>query len=226
VSSERAALTLARIVRARGRAGEVAAEILTDFPERLTRLTEVLLFHPAAPDAAPRPARLRRAWLHKGQAIFHFEGCDSIADAEKLRGFEVRVPIGERMPLPPGKFYVTDLEGCEVWEGREAGEARETEETNAGRKASSVSDDSEFPPPSNAMEKPPASSASLASPASLLGVVRGVQFTGEAVAGTPLLVVETTRGELLIPLAEEICTRIDIAARRIEVRLPPGLREL
>lgn len=220
MSSARAALTLARILRARGRAGEVAAEILTDFPERLTRLTDVALCHPDAPEAAPRPARVRRAWLHKGQVIFHFEGCDSIAEAETLRGFEVRVPLEDRVPLPPGKFYITDLEGCEVWEVGETGE------TSAGRAANRVSKDGAPPPPSNATEKSPASPASFASPASLLGVVRGVQFTGEAVAGTPLLVVETPRGELLVPLADEICTRIDPAARRIEVRLPPGLREL
>jgi len=45
-------------------------------------------------------------------------------------------------------------------------------------------------------------------------------------SGAPLLVVDTPRGELLIPLAEDICTRIDTAARRITVVLPEGLREL
>jgi len=30
----------------------------------------------------------------------------------------------------------------------------------------------------------------------------------------------------LIPLAQEICVRVDTAARRIEVVLPEGLREL
>ncbi len=44
--------------------------------------------------------------------------------------------------------------------------------------------------------------------------------------GTPVLEVETARGELLIPLAEDICKRIDTVARRIEVELPEGLREL
>jgi len=39
-------------------------------------------------------------------------------------------------------------------------------------------------------------------------------------------VIDTPQGELLVPLAEEICPRIDIAARRIEVALPEGLREL
>ena len=59
-----------------------------------------------------------------------------------------------------------------------------------------------------------------------LGVVRDVQPTGEAIPGAPLLVVETTAGELLIPMAEEVCVRIDTAARRIEVVLPDGLREM
>ena len=45
-------------------------------------------------------------------------------------------------------------------------------------------------------------------------------------AGTPLLQVETANGELMIPLAEDICTLIEITARRIEVRLPQGLGEL
>jgi ribosomal 30S subunit maturation factor RimM len=41
-----------------------------------------------------------------------------------------------------------------------------------------------------------------------------------------ILVVGVPAGELLIPLAAEICTLIDTASRRIEVRLPEGLREL
>ena len=53
-----------------------------------------------------------------------------------------------------------------------------------------------------------------------------MEFTGENIAGTPLLVVESPEGELLVPFAETICTRIDLAARRIEVVLPEGLREL
>ena len=60
----------------------------------------------------------------------------------------------------------------------------------------------------------------------MIGKVSDVQFTGEDVSGTPVLVVDTRTGELLIPLAEDICTRIDVVARRIDVSLPEGLREL
>ena len=171
-------VTLARILRPRGLKGEVAAEVLTDFPERLTTLREVWLWDGAG---AVRRAAVRACWLHQDRAIFHFEGCDSSNDAEKLRGWQVQVELSERVKLSPGKYFVSDLIGCEVWE------------CSAGLEAGTP-----------------------------LGTVRDVQFTG----GAPLLVVETSRGELLIPLAGEICRLIDSAARRIEVVLPEGLREL
>ena len=179
-------VTLARIVRPRGRKGEVAAQILTDFPQRLKNLRQVWLARPgrlAGAGAEERQARVRVCWLspsHGGQAIFHFEGCDSISDAEKLVGFEVQVPLSERARLSSRQHYVSDLVGCEVWE-REAG---------------------------GAMER--------------LGTVRDVEFPG----GTPLLAVDSSSGEILIPLAEEICVLIDPARRRIEVVLPEGLRDL
>jgi 16S rRNA processing protein RimM len=169
-------VTLARTLRARGRRGEVAAEILTDFPERLTRLEKVYLWDGTRP---PREVRVRRCWLHHGQAIFHFEGCDSIAEAEKLAKLDVQVPPEDRVALPQGRYYITDLIGCAVVEG-----------------------------------------------AARVGVVQDVQLTGEEVPGAPLLVVETAEGELLLPMAQEICVRIDTAAREIEVVLPGGLREL
>lgn len=174
-------VTLARILRPHGHRGEVAAEILTDFPERLTRLTSAEL---AGGKNPPRSVAIRSCWLSKsrgGQAIFHFDDCDSISDAKLLAGLEVQVPIAERISLPAGTYYVTDLIGCEAFEA------------GSGNK---------------------------------LGVVRDIQFTGESIAGTPNLVVAMPGGELLIPLAAQICTRIDTAARRIEVSLPDGLREL
>ena len=70
------------------------------------------------------------------------------------------------------------------------------------------------------------SPCSLAEAPALLGTVRDVQFSGEEISGTPLLEVETPGGEILIPLAMDICTKIDTVARRIDVVLPDGLRDL
>jgi 16S rRNA processing protein RimM len=189
---------VARILRARGNKGEVAAEILTDFPERLTRLKEIFVGN-ADGKNEPRPMALKSCWLsqnHGGQAVFHFEGCNSISEAEKFRGLEVLLPLEQRMTLPVGQYFVTDLIGCSVFENPAA---------------------------------PPIVSSSpclLAEAPSLLGTVRDVQFPGEEISGTPLLEVETSQGEVLIPLAVDICKKIDPAARRIDVILPEGLRDL
>jgi 16S rRNA processing protein RimM len=173
-SEENERLTLARVVRPHGIRGEVAATILTDFPERLTKLREVWLWDGRT---EPRRAEILKCWLSPsrgGHAIIHFAGVDSMNAAEKLRGLEVQVPLSTRTPLPASSYYISELVGCEVW-GR-------------GEK---------------------------------LGVVKDVQQVG-----TPVLSIDTPEGELLVPLAQEICTKIDTATRRIEVKLPEGLREL
>lgn len=109
-------VTLARVLRPRGLRGEVAAEILTDFPERLTKLREVWL---ADGRNAPRRVRVRKCWLSPsrgGQAIFLFADVESVESAEKLRGLEIQVPLEQRVKLAEGSYFVSDLVGCEIWE--------------------------------------------------------------------------------------------------------------
>lgn len=173
-------VSLARIARPQGRRGEVAATVLTDFPEHLLELRRVFLSHGSS---EPRVVEVRSCRLEPSRrvAVFHFEGSDSIDDAEKLVGFEVQVPIEERLPAPPGSYYISDLVGCDVF----------------------------------------APGATVP-----LGRVADVQPVGEQTPGTPLLVVETGQGELLIPLAMDICREIDLARRRIVAELPEGLAEM
>jgi 16S rRNA processing protein RimM len=57
---------------------------------------------------------------------------------------------------------------------------------------------------------------------SAVGVVTAV----EGDLGGSRLVVETPDGEVLIPLATEICTTIDVAGKRIVIVPPEGLLEL
>src|SRR5258708_335856 len=146
----------------------------------------------------PRRLSLQSCWLsqnHRGQAVFHFAGCSSISDAEKFRGLDVLLPIEQRVTLPAGQYFISDLIGCSVFE--------------CAREASPVA----------------SSPCSMSTAPLLLGSVTDVQFTGEGVSGTPVLAVNAREGELLIPLAEDICTRIDTVARRIEALPPEGLRE-
>jgi 16S rRNA processing protein RimM len=55
-----------------------------------------------------------------------------------------------------------------------------------------------------------------------LGPVVKVQLD----AGVPLLIVEGARGEILVPFTEEICRRVDTAAKVIAIAPPEGLVEL
>ncbi len=95
-------------------------------------------------------------------------------------GLEVQVPRADRVKLPAGSYYISDLVGCAV---------REKDGSD-------------------------------------MGIVREVEIHGDEISGTPNLVVDTARGELLIPLAQEICVDVDTAAQRIVVVLPEGLRDL
>ena len=188
-------VTIARILRPRGNKGEISAELLTDFPDRLKTFREVFL---AGDKATPHSVQLKSFWAdrnHPGFGVFHFEGVSSITEAERLRGLEVQIPFEQRVSLPSGKYFVTDLISCSVFELP-----------------------SSLPPVSS-------SPCSLSEAPALLGTVRDVFFPGESQPGTPLLSVDTLTGELLVPLAEDICKKIDIAARRIEVLLPEGLRD-
>ena len=165
-------VTVARIRRFQGRRGEVAAELLTDFPERFRPGASFQLWKEGQPR---REACLEECWPHKGGIILKFAGVADISGAQQLAGWEVQVPYEERMPLPASAVYLSDLEGCTVVEKGEA-----------------------------------------------LGKVQRVE-TG---TGTALLVVATERGELLVPFAEAICKRVDVAAKVVEVDLPEGLRDL
>jgi 16S rRNA processing protein RimM len=169
-------VAVARIARPQGRRGEVAAEVLSDFPERLLEMKTVFLRDSGG---APEAMQLEDAWPHKGRIILKFAGVDSINDAERLRGREVLIPGSQRGPLTEHQYWVSDLEGCRVLVERNG------TTTEVGR---------------------------------VVGV--------DAAGGAEVLRVESARGEVLIPLAQEICTRIDTESKVIWIDPPEDLLEL
>ena len=104
-------VTVAILGKARGNRGEISALPLSK-PERYQALREVYLF------GSGERYELESAWFHDAALILKFRGIDSISDAEKLRGAEVRVPWSERVPLEPDEFFQSDLIGCEVMDRR------------------------------------------------------------------------------------------------------------
>jgi len=114
-----------------------------------------------------------------GRFVMKFAGIDSIEDAEKIIGAELRVPESEIPAAEEGSFYTFHLRGCRVYAAHSGGDE-------------------------------------------YIGDVTDIVDGG----GTQLLQVGSGKDETLIPFAESIVKKVDLAARRIEVELPKGLREL
>ena len=108
-------VTVALLGKTRGNRGELTALALSSKPERYEIVREVYLFGPGAPESGEKQ-EVESAWFHHGTLILKFRGVDSISDAERLCGCEVRVPIAERARLEEGEFFESDLIGCEVVE--------------------------------------------------------------------------------------------------------------
>ncbi len=85
---------------------------MSDRPERFQDLGRVYLFGggPAA------QFEVESARIVPGSVIFKFRGIDSMDDADRWRGAEVRIPREERLEPEPGEFFIGDLIGCEVIE--------------------------------------------------------------------------------------------------------------
>jgi 16S rRNA processing protein RimM len=114
-------ITLARVVKAQGRHGEVAAEVRSDVPDRFREGMKLLALPPDS-DAGRRELEIEDLWPHKGLLVLKFRGIDSISQSEALVGSELQLPSERRAHLEPGWNYVSDLVGCAVFDrGREIG---------------------------------------------------------------------------------------------------------
>lgn len=119
-----ALVAIARIVKPRGIKGEVAAELLTDFPERFEGLDRVTVNFG---DGTSRDLEIEDHWLQAGRIVIKFNGFDSIDESEKLRDAEVCVAESDAVELGEGEYYDWQLAGCAVRDidGSEIGTVRE-----------------------------------------------------------------------------------------------------
>jgi 16S rRNA processing protein RimM len=113
-------VTIARLLRARGNKGELAALSLSN---RLAEVKHVIVNN--------APMDVEHFWTHGDRAIFKFKGVDTISDAERLAGADVQVPLDERPTASEGEYYQSDLVGCRVLDqtGRVLGTVRDFQET-------------------------------------------------------------------------------------------------
>ncbi len=170
-------IILARVAKTQGRHGEVAADLFTDFPERFADRRKLFAWQERT---GTQELELEDFWMHKGGVVLKFVGIDTISDAERLIGAEIRVPRSQRAALEEGAVYISDLKGCTVSATVGASAARE------------------------------------------IGQVDNVQF---AAGAAPLLVIKQGEREHLVPFVERFVVRLDVAAKRMELKLPEGMLE-
>jgi len=122
-------IAVARVVKTRGVRGEVAAHLLTDFPERFDGLEELV-----AVDAAGKRETLsiEKSWLHGGRVILKFAGYESPEAAQALVGRELAVPETEAVELEEDEFYDWQLIDCRVETIDKRGVGRVTEVLHTG----------------------------------------------------------------------------------------------
>ena len=122
-------VSVAKVIKPHGNRGEVAAELLTDFPQRFHHLEKVYL---QKNDRSPFPLELEAFRFHKQRILLKFSGIDDIGAAEGLRGHEVRIDRENLLDLPHGTYYQFDLVDCVAKDGRGHTIGRVTEVLEAG----------------------------------------------------------------------------------------------
>ncbi|MEZ5283999.1 MAG: ribosome maturation factor RimM [Vicinamibacterales bacterium] len=84
----------------------------TDFAEERFRPGAEL--HVRLTDGSRRVAGVTSSRFHRGRPIIGLTGVDSLDDAERYAGAELRIPESAQGALPPGQYYHHQLMGCEV----------------------------------------------------------------------------------------------------------------
>ena len=135
-------VTVARVAKPRGVRGEVACELLTDFPERFDGLEELIAVFPGG---RRERLTLEGHWLHGDRVVLKLAGFDSPEAAAALAGCMLAVPESEAVELEEGEFYDWQLEGCraETIEGVSLGTVREVLHTGGEAPVLVIRDEAE-----------------------------------------------------------------------------------
>ena len=99
------------VARTHGRHGEVVVNPETDFPEERFRTGGTLFVERAG---EPVAVTIRDARFHRGRPVVSFDGMQTLGEAERLRGAELRIPESALRPLPADTWYEHALVGCAV----------------------------------------------------------------------------------------------------------------
>lgn len=115
-----------RIARPQGHRGQVIVNPATDFPD--ARFSEGAILHTWR-DGQVTTFTVTARRMHQGRPVLSLAGVETMSDAERLAGLELRIPESLLTPLPEGTYYEHDLVGCALvtTDGRHVGTVRAVE---------------------------------------------------------------------------------------------------
>lgn len=106
-------LNVGKIVNTHGIRGELRVWPQTDFPEIRFRAGSKLLMVPPG-GGEPVAVEVHAARLQKNVYILKLKGYNNINEVERYKGWSLKVPENDRVPLSEGEYYVRDIVGCKV----------------------------------------------------------------------------------------------------------------
>lgn len=104
-------ITIGKISKHHQRNGAVKCLILSDFPERFLELDRVFL----EKEEDIQRVHVESVNFHKDFAIIKFKEIKSLTEAERVKGYFLKIPNEEAVELPEGHYFIHDLLGMEVY---------------------------------------------------------------------------------------------------------------
>ncbi|AGA70063.1 16S rRNA processing protein RimM [Desulfitobacterium dichloroeliminans LMG P-21439] len=103
---------IGEVIKPHGVQGEIKVHPLTGNPKRFKKLQEVILVR----NQLQRRLKVLNAKVQESEIYLTLEGVNSRDEADKLRGWAIKVDRSEVPPLEEGWYYF-ELEGMQVYEG-------------------------------------------------------------------------------------------------------------
>ncbi len=111
MSLEEDLITIGKIIKPIGLHGEVKVTLLTDFPERFNDLQEVMV---KTSQGEVLKCNIKKRRFASAYVYLTFETFTDRSGVEFLRGGLLLIPESERVELPEGSYFHSDLIGMNV----------------------------------------------------------------------------------------------------------------
>jgi len=105
-------IRIGKIVNTHGNRGALRVYPLTDYPERFSRMTKVMV----ALEDRLTEYHLEQVTFHKKFVIIRFQEIQDMNQALELKNGFLVIDRGDLTPLPKDNYYIFDLIGMEVFD--------------------------------------------------------------------------------------------------------------